>query len=393
MGVAYAAMTIDGWAGTEFEPVLDEFARNFDERGEVGAAVCVYLDGQPVVDAWGGVADVRTNAPWQSDSIVLVYSSTKGVTAICCNAMIERGWVDPEAPVAQYWPEFAANGKEAITVGQALSHQAGLPYVEGEYSLDEALTWETMTSALARQKPIWPPGTKHGYHMRTYGWLAGEIARRADPQHRTLGAFFREEIAAPLGLDFWIGLPEALEPRVARLVPPKTDLTEALQAFGDDLLLARVFSNPGGNFRYDDMWNTRALHAAELPSSNGIGDARSLARLYASCVGEVDGVRTLQGDTLAKAAVERACGKDEVLMIDSCFGTGFMLGRSFGAANPPGAIGHAGAGGSLAFADPERRLAFGYVMNDLRFDPNGDPRSESLVRAAYEGLKASSAAS
>jgi CubicO group peptidase (beta-lactamase class C family) len=385
-------MTINGWAATEFELVLDEFARNFDERDEVGAAVSVYVDGQPVVDAWGGVADTRTNTPWDEFTIVLVYSSTKGVTAVCLNAMIERGWIDPEAPVAQYWPEFAANGKEAITVGQALSHQAGLPFVEGEFSLDEALTWDTMTTALAGQKPIWPPGTKHGYHMRTYGWLAGEIARRADPKHRSLGTFFRQEIARPLGLDFWIGLPEELEPRVARLVPPKTDLTEALKAFGDDLLLARVFSNPGGHFRYDDMWNTRALHAAEMPSSNGIGDARSLARLYASCVGDVDGIRTLQPETVAAAAVERACGKDEVLMMDSCFGLGFMLGRSFGAANTPGAIGHAGAGGSLAFADPEHRLGFGYVMNDLRFDPQGDPRSESLVRAVYDVLGAPSAA-
>jgi CubicO group peptidase (beta-lactamase class C family) len=159
-----------------------------------------------------------------------------------------------------------------------------------------------------------------------------------------------------------------------------------LAAFGDDLLLTRVFSNPGGHFNYDDMWNTRPLHAAELPSSNGIGDARSLARMYAAVIGEVDGVRVLREDTVKAASAERACGKDEVLMIDTCFGLGFMLGPSFGNANPPHAIGHAGAGGSLAFADPDRGLAFGYVMNDLRFDPKGDPRSESLVRALYDCL-------
>jgi CubicO group peptidase (beta-lactamase class C family) len=222
--------------------------------------------------------------------------------------------------------------------------------------------------------------------MRTFGWLVGELVRRADPQHRTLGRWFRDEIADPLALDFWIGLPESLEPRVARLVPPKADLRAALQAFGDDLLLTRVFSNPGGHFNYDDMWNTRALHAAELPSSNGIGDARSLARMYAAVIGEVDGTRVLQEDTLKAATVERACGTDEVLMIDTCFGLGFMLGPSFGKANPPHAVGHAGAGGSLAFADPDRNLAFGYVMNDLRFDPKGDPRSESLVQAVYACL-------
>jgi CubicO group peptidase (beta-lactamase class C family) len=222
--------------------------------------------------------------------------------------------------------------------------------------------------------------------MRTYGWLVGEIIRRADPKHRTVGTFWRDEVADALGVDFWIGLPEALEPRVAQLVPPRTDLREALRAFGDDLLLARVFSNPGGHFNYDQMWNTRQLHAAELPSSNGIGSARGLARLYASCIGEVDGYRTLLSETVDRATVERACGKDEVLMRDSCFGLGFMLGSSFGAANSPRAFGHAGAGGSLAFADPDTGLAFGYVMNHLRFDPQGDPRSEELVRAVYRAL-------
>jgi len=308
------------------------------------------------------------------------------VTAIAANRLIERGRLDPDASVASYWPEFAANGKENITVGQVMSHQAGLPYVEGDFTLEEALAWEPMVTALAAQAPIWEPGSTHGYHMRTYGWLVGELVRRADEEHRTLGGVVRDELAAPLGLDLWVGLPVDIEPRVARLVPPKDDLRDALKAFGDDLLLARVFSNPGGHFAYDDMWNTRQLHECELPSSNGIADARSFARLYASVAGEVDGVRTLQAATLATAATERACGKDEVLMIETCFGLGFMLGASFGAANPSSAIGHAGAGGSLAFADPQHNVGFGYVMNDLRFDPSGDPRSESLVRAVYASL-------
>ena len=261
----------------------------------------MYLDGQPVVDLWGGVADPTTQAPWHDDTLVLVYSATKGVTAVCANLLIQRGLLDPEAKVATIWPEFAANGKADITVGQVMSHQAGLPLVEGEFTLDESLTWPTMVDALAAQKPIWEPGTKHGYHMRTYGWLVGEIIRRTDPQHRSVGRFWRDEIADPLDLDFWIGLPEDLEPRVAQLVPPETDLRAALAPFGDDLLLARVFSNPGGNFNYDAMWNTRQLHAAELPISNGIGNARGLARLYASCIGEVDGQRTLNGGRRLRA--------------------------------------------------------------------------------------------
>ncbi len=372
---------IGGWADTDFEPVVDAFAENFDSRGEVGAAVSVYLDGMPVVDLWGGVADVNTGRPWAPDTVVLVYSSTKGVTSVCANLLIERGELDPDATVARYWPEFATAGKDAITVRHVLSHQAGLPYVEGDFTLDEALSWDPIVRALAAQAPAWPPGTRHGYHMRTFGWLVGELVRRVDG--RTVGSFWRDEIAAPLGLDFWIGLPEEIEARVAPVVPPADDLGALLEQLGGELLLTRVFSNPAGLFGYNDMWNTRALHACELPSSNGIGDARSLARLYASCIGEVDGVRTLQPSTVTAATEEQACGKDAVLTIDSCFGVGFMLGASFGAANRPGAFGHAGAGGSLAFADPDAGLAFGYVMNELRFDPKGDARSEELVRAAY----------
>jgi CubicO group peptidase (beta-lactamase class C family) len=376
-------MSVNGFVSSEFEPVIDAFATNFDERGEVGAAVCVYLDGEPVVDLWGGSADATLGTSWSEDTLVLVYSATKGVTAVCASLLVQRGDLDPEAPVASLWPEFAQNGKGAITVGQVFSHQAGLPYVEGDFTLEEALSWQPMVDALAAQAPIWEPATKHGYHMRTYGWLAGEIIRRADPRHRSVGTILNTDIAEPLGVDFWIGLPESLEPRVARLVPPRTDLREALRALGGDLLLARVFSNPGGHFNYDEMWNTRPLHAAELPSSNGIGNARGLARLYASCIGEVDGLRTLDAETVARATEERASGKDEVLLVEESYGFGFMLGRAFGAANPPDAFGHAGAGGSLAFADPDSGIAFAYVMNDLRFDPSGDPRSEELVRAVY----------
>jgi CubicO group peptidase (beta-lactamase class C family) len=202
------------------------------------------------------------------------------------------------------------------------------------------------------------------------------------------GAFLRKEVADPLDLSFWIGLPEAEEPRVARLVPPDTDMRAALAPLRDKLLLARVFGNPSDLFSYDEMWNTRQMHACELPSSNGIGDARSLARLYASCIQDgVDGVRTLDDATVEQARTEQVRGPDAVIMVESAYGLGFMLGSSFGAANPANAFGHAGAGGSLAFADPEVGVAFGYVMNDLRFGAEGDPRSETLVRATYESAR------
>ena len=375
---------VDGWVDPGFEGVRDAFVANFAEHGEVGAAVCVYVDGRPVVDLWGGVADRRRERRWAEDTVVPVFSSTKGVTAVAASLAIERGLLDPDAPVASTWPEFAASGKEAITVRQVLSHQAGLPLVEGTFTLDEALSWDPVVEALAAQAPLWPPGEQHGYHMRTYGWLVGELLRRASG--RSPGRFVRDEVAEPLGLAIWIGLPEEAEPRVAQVVPPQNSLRELLAPLGDTLLLARVFGNPSDLFDYDDMWNTRALHACELPSSNGIGDARSFARLYASLVGDgVGGRRLLRPETVDAATVEQVRGTDAVLGVETAFGLGFMLGASFGAANPPTCFGHAGAGGSLAFADPATGVAFGYVMNDLRFD-TGDPRSEGLVRAVLAAV-------
>ncbi len=377
---------IDGWVASEFEPVLDAFTANFDAHAEVGAAVCVYLDGEPVVDLWGGLADTTTGRAWAPDTVVPVFSSSKGVTAVGANLAIERGLLDPDAPVATYWPEFAANGKDAITVRQTLSHQAGLPLVDGDFTLDEVCAWDPVVEQIARQKPIWEPGTKHGYHMKTYGWINGELIRRVTGI--SPGQFLRKEVADPLGIDFWVGLPEDVEPRVARLEVPKVDMRALLEPLKEKMLLARVFSNPSDLFSYDDMWNTRQMHACEMPSSNGISDARALARLYASLFGAgVDGIRTLNDATVARARAEQVRGPDTVLMVESAFGLGFMLGATFGAANPANVFGHAGAGGSLAFADPETGVAFGYVMNDLRFaQGEGDPRSETLVRAVYEAV-------
>jgi CubicO group peptidase (beta-lactamase class C family) len=375
-----------GW-----EPVADAFRASFSEHGEVGAAVCIHLDGRKVVDLWGGLADPASGRPWAEDTIVVVFSSTKGVTAVAANLAIERGLLDPDTTVATYWPEFAAAGKEAITVRQVLSHQAGLPLVDAELTLDEVLAWDPVVAAVAAQRPLWEPGTKHGYHMRTYGWLVGELLRRTTG--RTAGAFIRDEVAAPIGADIWVGLPEREDARVATLVPPSASIREALAPFADDLLLARVFANPSGHFDYDQMWNRREMRACEMPSTNGVADARGLSRLYASCIGEgleVDGGRhrTLQPATVAAATVEQVRGPDEVILVESAFGLGFMLGKSFGALNPATCFGHAGAGGSLAFADPASGLAFGYVMNDLRFDTTaGDPRSEGLVRAARKVVR------
>ena len=377
-----------GHADAGWGAVADAFARNFTEHGDVGAACSVYADGRTVVDLWGGVADRDAARPWTEDTLCITFSTTKGVTAVVCNRLIEQRRLDPDAPVARYWPEFAANGKDAITVGDVLSHRAALAHCEGTFTLDEVMAVEPVVRALAAQAPNWEPGA-HGYHARTYGWLTGEIVRRVTGT--SLGAHFAAELAAPLGLDFFVGLPEALEPRVARLYPPAADA--ALQGLIDqamadpDTWLGKVMSGPSGLFRYDDMWNTRALHATEMPSSNGIGDARSLARLYAACVGDVatpsGGFRALSDAAVDRATMLRSEGTDLVLGMPTAFGLGFtgpvMLPPGVG----PRAFGHAGAGGSLGFADRDAGIGFGYVMNQMQLGMTGDQRTASLVDVVY----------
>jgi CubicO group peptidase (beta-lactamase class C family) len=373
--------TLGGFVARGWEPVRDAFVANFTERDEIGASVCVYRDGVPVVDLWGGLSDPASLRPWAGDTIVLVYSMTKGMSATCANLLIERGRLDPDAPVAKYWPEFAANGKADIPVRWVLSHRAGLAVIDADLTLEQALAWKPVVDALAAQAPNWEPGTAHGYHLRSFGWLVGEIVRRIDG--RTIGAFFAEEVAAPLGLDFWIGLPEAQEPRVATLVPPPPEFAALIRGLPDDLLLGKATTGPSGLFMYDEMWNRRELRACELPSSNGVGEARSVARLYASLIGEVDGVRTLEPSTVAAATEVQVRGPDRVVLIDTAFGLGYMLPPALPAACGPRAFGHGGAGGSISFADPETGIAFAYAMNDLRFEASGDPRGETLAAAAY----------
>jgi len=379
------ARAVHGHADAGWGAVADAFSRNFVDHGDVGAACAVYADGHAVVDLWGGLADREAARPWDRDTLAITFSTTKGVTAVVANRLVEQGRLDPDAPVAEYWPEFAANGKAGITVADVLSHRAGLPHCEGTFTLDEVMAVTPVVEALAGQSPAWVPGTGHGYHARTYGWLTGEIVRRITGV--SLGTWFATELAAPLGLDYAIGLPEDREPRVARLYPPAADA--ALQELIDaamadpDTLMGKVMSGPSGLFRYDDMWNTRALHATEMPSSNGIGDARSLARLYAACVGEVDGFRALTDASVARATVVQSEGTDLVLGMPMTFGLGFTGPAMLPAGVGPQAFGHAGAGGSLAFGDPGAGLAFGYVMNQMQLGMTGDARTETLVEAMY----------
>ncbi|MGH7785529.1 MAG: serine hydrolase domain-containing protein [Candidatus Binatia bacterium] len=380
---------IAGTTAPRFAPVREAFAQNFERCGDIGAACAVMHRGELVVDLWGGWADREAGRAWQADTLQLVFSATKGVTAACLLWLAERGAVDLDAPIARYWPEFAARGKGEIPLRWALCHRAGLAAVEGTLTLPEVLAWDPVVRAIAAQAPNWPPGSAHGYHARSYGWILGEVVRRVTGQ--SLGRFFADTLAAPLGLEFWIGLPAECEPRLARLYaapePADPNVREMIATFmGPDTLLGRVLGGPSNLFSYDDMWNRRELHAAEMPSTNGIGTARALARFYAALIGEVDGVRLLRPDTVAAACAVQSDGTDTVLRLPTRFGTGFMLPPTLSAAAGPRSFGHPGAGGSLALADPDAEFSFAYAMNQMALNIAGDPRAQSLLEAVYRSL-------
>lgn len=376
-------LPVHGFVVRGFESVRDAFAWNLEHNGDVGAACAVYRAGAPVVDVWAGFGDLAGGRTWEEDTIQLVFSATKGITAVCVNLLVERRLVDVDAPIAAYWPEFAARGKGRIPVRWALSHRAGLAAVDGELTLADVLAWHPVVAAIAAQAPNWEPGTAHGYHARSFGWILGEVVRRVTG--RSIGRFFAEEIARPLGLDFWIGLPPEELHRCARLLPPES-MPAIAELFGAGSLMARVMNGPSNLFAYDDMWNRPDVLAAEMPSSNGVGSARALARLYAALVSDVDGMRVLEPETVRTACVVQSEGPDRVLILPSCFGLGFTLQPMAAPGAGPRAFGHPGAGGSLAFADPETKLGFGYVTTRMKFDPTGDARTRALVTATYEAL-------
>jgi CubicO group peptidase (beta-lactamase class C family) len=388
-------MTISGWTASGFEGVRDAFAANFERGLEVGAAFSAYHRGRPVVDLWGGIADQATGRPWDEDAMALVFSTTKGATAICANRLADERRLDIEGPVAALWPEFAAAGKAGVTVAHLLSHQAGLAWVDDPPTLDEALTWAPMIHALERQAPAWEPGTAHGYHAVTYGYLVGEVVRRV--VGTSIGTYFHDELAHPLGLDFWIGLPEDLESRVAPLVGSISGSGATVDAatraaidqiMGPDTMLGKALT-AGGVFRDVDggLWNERRIRAAEIPAAGGVADARSLARMYAACIGEIDGIRLIGPEQLARATTPRTHGPDIVILdLDLQFGLGFFVPSSLLQLGGPRSFGHFGAGGSMGWADPEAELAFGYVMNRMDLGLAGDVRSYRLVNACYDAL-------
>ncbi len=376
-----------GFVKPGFEPVGEAFNGNFERFGEVGAACCVYLDGQIVVDVQGGVTTPAGSNPYATDTLQMVMSSTKGVVAVAAHILAEEGKLNFDAPVVEYWPEFGAEGKSQIPVRWLFSHRAGLPAIDRPISIEDVYAWTPVVDGLAAQRPLWEPNSAHGYHVGTYGWLAGEVIRRI--AGLSVGELVAERIARPLKLDLWIGLPEAMEPRVAPMIaPPPPPAGTPLDVFTSRLLepstlLHRAFVNPP---LPAPVFNERAFHAAEIPAANGITNARSLARMYAACIGEVDGVRLLQPGTVKAATRVQSAGEDLVLGYVTRYATGFQLSFPFRPMAGEGSFGHYGMGGSVGFADPARRIAFAYVMNQMLPSGGVDPRTKSVVDALLSCL-------
>lgn len=411
-------MLVLGWVDEGFEPVKAAFEANFEHGGEAGAAFAAYHRGRKVVDLWGGTADVTTGRPWAEDTMVLVYSTTKGVTAMCANRLAQQGRLDVEGPVADYWPEFAQAGKAHVTVAQLLSHQAGLAWVDRPMTLADVLAWDPVVDALAAQAPSWAPGTAHGYHATTFGWLVGELVRRI--AGCSIGTYLRNEITGPLEADFYIGLPPDQHHRPAKLIsfidamaagtiespdadlagtggPGANELADLAGTFlAPDGPLTKALNAPGGALADEAVWDSPELWSAEVPAANGICDARSLARLYGACVSDVetpDGpFRILSSDQVEAAVQQRTEGPDRVLLdLDLQWGLGFMLDRGLIAASGiggPRGFGHYGMGGSAGWADPDLELGMGYVMNRMSIGTTGDMRSARLMAATVASARA-----
>ena len=386
-----AALPVGGTCDPRFADVRDAFLENFDRHGEVGAAVCVVVENRVVVDLWGGWRDPERTQPWTPDTIVNTYSTTKGVVATLFHRFVERGEIDLDAPVARYWPEFAANGKESLPVRYLLSHQAGLAAIRRPLPPGSVVQWETMVSALAEEAPWWEPGTAHGYHALTFGFLVGEVLRRVSGQR--VGELLRRELTGPLGLDFFIGFGPELDHRTATLIPappPPPDQPDLRRMWQADpaSLPAKAFNNPppGGGVHA----NSRAWRAAEIPAGNGHGSARAVARLYGALAagGEVDGVRVLSPETIERARAEQAAGPDKVLpLMKTRYALGYWLAHPEMPVWPTAnCFGHPGMGGSCGFADPDAKLGFGYVMNQMKTGLVVGGTGQRLIEAVYRSL-------
>ena len=379
-----------------FKRVRDEFLRNFSERGEIGASVCVEIGGRSVIDLWGGTADLETGKPWEEDTLVHVWSCTKGVTALCAHILASRGELDLDAPVARYWPEFAQNGKEGVTVAMLMSHQAGIPALRDPLPQGAFYETELMTDRLAAEAPFWEPGTRHGYHALTFGFCVGELVRRVSG--RSLWNFFRDEVGDPLGLDFWMGLPDSELSRLAPIIPADPPTPPFSQFFLKILtdptsIPFLIFFNSGGYLDPGEAESPEARAQTEIGASGGFTNARALARLYAVLAAGGGGL--VDEASFARMSRVNSAGWDAM----GCIPSRFTLGYTKSIDNrrqAPGnqdtgilseeAFGHSGFGGSIGFADPRRRLSFGYTMTRQGQGTLLSSRGQSLIDATYRSL-------
>ena len=393
-----ASETVEGHVNHGFEAVREAFAENLERRGELGGACCAYLYGEKVVDLWGGIRDKQTGEPWEQDTMVVVHSATKGLAAMTLAVAHSRGWLDYEERVATYWPEFAQNGKAQITVRQLLAHQAGLFAFDEPVDRSVAGDLDRLAVVLARQKPTWEPGTRQAYHALTLGFYEGELLRRVDPRHRSLGQFFQDEIAARLGEDVYIRLPEEIpNARLAHLSPPSRlrmltgfPLRFALEAMNPHSNIYRALViNPGAAV-YQDEQRVYARNL-EVPSGGAVGTARGIAHAYGAFAAGGAELRLRQEtlDLLAAPAIPPTRGfYDECMKADGMqFSLGFMKSTPIWPFGSARSFGSPGAGGSLGFADPEVGIGYAYVTSQMGTTLTGDPRDVVLRDALYAALR------
>ena len=387
------AASVQGKCDPKFAKVREEFEANFAARGEVGASVCLSVDGETVVDLWGGMANPETNDPWQEDTISIVFSCTKAAVATCAHILIDRGELNPNALVKEYWPEFAKAGKEKTTVQMMLNHESALPTLRDQVKPGGFGDWDYMIKRMEDEEAFWEPGTRNGYHMVNFGWTVGELVRRVSG--KSLGTFFREEVAEKTGAKFWIGLPESEKVHIApiRMYQPQptdqpTEFTIALM--GDpNSIQHKSFLNTGG---WD--WNNRQNQTAEIGGGGGLSNARGQVAWYTELA--TNSGKLVSADRLAAMGrVTTATQRDATLLIPSRFASGYMksmdnrglgLGPGTSAIMGEAAFGHVGAGGSIGFADPEARMAFSYTMNQMGGGLLLNERGQSLIDAAYQAL-------
>ncbi|WP_328413591.1 beta-lactamase family protein [Streptomyces violaceus] len=385
-------MDVNGTVAEGFEPVREAFVRNFETLGERGASVAVYREGQQVVDLWAGTKDIDGTNPWEHGTAQVVRSATKGIAAAVLLLLHQRGQLDLDAPVGHYWPEFKARGKERVLVRHVLNHRAGLPVLDHPLTPEQALDPLRGPVAVAAQAPAWEPGTDHGYHALTYGWMLDELVRRVTGQGA--GEWLAAQVTGPLGLDLWLGLPDSEAHRAGRAgrvegpeptgglrARPKRSVTEAYEDPAS--LTRRAFA---AITPFPEQ-NDPAYRAAALPATNAIATADGLARFYATLIGDTAGAsRLFTPETVELARAEQSAGPDRVLVVGTRFGLGYMLHGSASPFLAPGSFGHPGRGGALGFADPESEIAFGYVTNGFRKTVTADPRAQGLVRAVRQSL-------